>query len=258
MNVSCTPGVTGSWTCPTGFTSFWQNTNNNAVAPAGSTFSTCGTSYLPGCATATATTIPDISNAPDYTSLLSKNGKLYTIVQFETPQPGAMYLSQVKVGANGVLAPVPGTLVPVDFSAYGGLLNPCAGSTTPWQSHLGSEESYLQNARDFEATYFGASTSVGGSNTYTTVGYNSLTANSASVAYYQFQQALMMRYFGKYPSATAASDITTNLDPYMYGYITEVSVSAAGAPVATKHMALGRAAWECVPASRMSQLACAC
>ena len=155
-----------------------------------------------------------------------------------------MYMTQVQQGAGGVLSPVPNTLVPVDFSAFGGLLNPCAGSTTPWQTHLGSEESYLANARDFEATFYGASTPVGGANTYSTVGFNDLSSNSSSLAYNQFAMATMMRYFGKYPAAVSNSDITTNIDPYAYGYITEVKVSPAGAPVATKHMALGRAAWE--------------
>ena len=145
--------------------------------------------------------------------------------------------------ANGVLAPTPGTLVPVDFSAYGGLLNPCAGSTTPWQSHIGGEESILVNARDFEATYFGASTPVGGSNTYTTVGFNNLAVSSSSLSYYQMQLATLVRYFGEYPATVTATDIATYIDPYMYGYIVEVKV-VNGAPVATKHMALGRNAWE--------------
>ena len=150
---------------------------------------------------------------------------------------------QVVQNANGVLTPKPNTLVPVDFSAYGGLLNPCAGSTTPWQSHIGGEESILVNARDFEATYFSATTSVGGSNTYNTVGFNSLTANSASLSYNQMQLATMVRYFGEYPATVTANDIATYIDPYMYGYIVEVKV-VSGAPVATKHMSMGRNAWE--------------
>ena len=32
------------------------------------------------------------------------------------------------------------SISPVDWSAYGGLSGPCAGSTTPWNTHLGSEE----------------------------------------------------------------------------------------------------------------------
>ena len=151
--------------------------------------------------------------------------------------PVSLLAAQVVQGANGVLTAKPGTLQPVDFSAYGGIIRPCAGSTTPWQSHLGSEESIMVNARDFEATFYGASTPVGGSNTYTTVGYNSLASSSGSVL------LQMMRYFGEYPATVINSDITTNIDPYMYGFINEVKV-VNGAPVATKHMAMGRNPWE--------------
>ena len=177
-------------------------------------------------------------------SLLSVNGNLYSIVQFEAPQPAAMYMTQVVQDANGVLTPKPKTLVPVDFSAYGGLLNPCAGSTTPWQSHIGGEESILVNARDFEGTYYGGSTSLGGSNTYTTMGYTNLTASSSAMSYTQAQLYSMVRYFGEYPATVTATDIANYIDPYMYGYIVEVKVGANGAPVATKHFSIGRNAWE--------------
>jgi secreted PhoX family phosphatase len=171
-------------------------------------------------------------------SLLNVNSKLYAIAQFEST-PAMMYMTQVTQGANGVLTPTPNTLVPVDFSAYGGLSRPCAGSTTPWQSHLGSEETIMVNARDFEANFYGTSTNVGGSNTYATVGFSatSLTGSGG--------QGLLdhMRYFGKYPATVTTNDIITNIDPYMYGYINEVKV-VSGVPVATKHFSIGRAAWE--------------
>ena len=37
---------------------------------------------------------------------------------------------------------------PLDFSAHGGVWVPCAGSVTPWETHLGSEE-YEPDAKDF-------------------------------------------------------------------------------------------------------------
>ena len=37
---------------------------------------------------------------------------------------------------------------PLDFSAHGGVWTPCAGSVTPWQSHIGSEE-YEPDAKAF-------------------------------------------------------------------------------------------------------------
>lgn len=42
----------------------------------------------------------------------------------------------------------PAAVQPVDWSALGGLWNPCAGSRTPWGSHLGGEE-YEPDARPF-------------------------------------------------------------------------------------------------------------
>ena len=37
--------------------------------------------------------VKDISNNPDFTSLLDVNGKLYSITQFESPRPGVAYVS---------------------------------------------------------------------------------------------------------------------------------------------------------------------
>lgn len=43
-----------------------------------------------------------------------------------------------------------GTLASVNWASSGGLWVPCAGQTSPWQTHLGSEE-YPPDARDWEA-----------------------------------------------------------------------------------------------------------
>ena len=246
QNVTCKAGssfagVTAP-SCPTGFTSLLESTANNLLMPAGAVVPACPTpsstagSWIAGCNTATASTVLEISNYPDYMSLLSVNNNLYSIVQFEST-PAMMYMTQVVQNANGVLSAKPGTLVPVDFSAYGGLSRPCAGSTTPWQTHLGSEETIMVNARDFEATFYGSSTSVGGSATYATVGYNSLTTSSG------MNLLDMVRYFGEYPATVTTSDVATYIDPYMYGFINEVKI-VGGLPVATKHMAMGRNPWE--------------
>ena len=61
---------------------------------------------------------------------------------------------------------------PIDFSADGGIWTPCAGSLSPWNTHLGSEE-YEPDARAHEANpekssvtqfarnYYGSSTMIG-------------------------------------------------------------------------------------------------
>ena len=64
-NVTCTAGKAKTWTCPTGVSWFYENAATSAIVPAGTTFASCGSSYLPGCPTATATTFPEVSNYPD-------------------------------------------------------------------------------------------------------------------------------------------------------------------------------------------------
>ena len=41
-------------------------------------------------------------------------------------------------------------MTPIDFSADGGIWTPCAGSLSPWNTHLGSEE-YEPDAKAHEA-----------------------------------------------------------------------------------------------------------
>ena len=97
---------------------------------------------------------PMISNATDFSSLLQKDGKLYIVSHFET-RPAAVYVTKVDADpATGELKPI--DTAPVDFSAFGGLWVPCAGSITPWGTHLGSEE-YEPDARVIEATKISAS-----------------------------------------------------------------------------------------------------
>jgi secreted PhoX family phosphatase len=106
--------------------------------------------------------------------------------------------------------PVTGQLTPrglrnVDFSATDGLWIPCNGSTTPWMTHLGSEEyepdAWLYEDKPLEA---------------------------------------MNLYLGT-PGKTAAEG---GAKPYMYGHIVEVAVNADGTTHATKHYAMGRLAFE--------------
>ena len=78
-----------------------------------------------------------ISVDADFTSLLPIGGKLYSITHFEN-RPGAMYLSELLQDADGNLTMI--STAPIDFSGLNGLWVPCAGSVTPWNTHLGSEE----------------------------------------------------------------------------------------------------------------------
>lgn len=96
---------------------------------------------------------------------------------------------------------------PLDFShVHGGWVH-CAGSVTPWGTHLGSEE-YEPDAKQWRDD-------------------NSSEYNAA-----------MATYFG--PTANALTD----MNPYDYGYPVEVDVQSFGEATVTKHYAMGRIALE--------------
>jgi secreted PhoX family phosphatase len=84
-----------------------------------------------------------ISNSNDFSSLLQVDGKLFMLTHFEEI-PGGIYLSKLDQDRNTGELKVSHTR-PLDLSAVNGGWNHCAGSTTPWQTHLGTEE-YEPNA----------------------------------------------------------------------------------------------------------------
>ena len=93
----------------------------------------------------------------------------------------------------------------VDFSGVDGLWIPCNGSTTPWMTHLGSEE-YEPNAQYFETRPLEA----------------------------------MNLYFGTLGKTAAEG----GANPYHYGHLVEVKVGPDGATTVVKHYAMGRLAFE--------------
>jgi len=141
----------------------------------------------------------------DHTAIIEKEGKLHMVSQFEC-QVGAMYTAELKQSADGQLSPVANTLKFIDQSAYKGGWVHCAGSKTPWNSMIGSEE-YEPDARLAEAD-----------------GIN------PSDIYY----ASAKHFFGGDAS---------KLNPYYYGWTPEVKIEG-GEPVYQKHYAMGRAAHE--------------
>ncbi len=84
-----------------------------------------------------------ISRKNDYSSLLQLSQGLFMLTHFEEI-PGAIYLSELSQQRESGLLNVERTR-PLDLSEVRGGWNFCAGSTTPWQTHLGSEE-YEPNA----------------------------------------------------------------------------------------------------------------
>ncbi|BCO10370.1 alkaline phosphatase [Desulfolithobacter dissulfuricans] len=158
-----------------------------------------------------------ISVDNDFSSLLPVGNKLFMVSHFES-RPGAMYLTELgQDQKTGKLKAI--KTENIDFSAVGGLWVPCAGSVTPWGTHLGSEE-YPNNARATEA--------------------------AKSMDDIEDYDKPMARYFGLDPYATSTTvvDFRRVFKPYRYGYPVEVAVSEDGKPTVYKHYAMGRVAVE--------------
>ncbi|KAL3138685.1 hypothetical protein ABBQ32_006440 [Trebouxia sp. C0010 RCD-2024] len=161
------------------------------------------------------------SSSPDFTSLLPVGDRLFSFVHFESPTPSAIYMLELEqdVGTCQLRAIA---MTPVDWSDWGGLWTPCAGSVTPWNTHLGSEE------YEPDALAFSVATSVED------------IANYAALKNIQ----AFMRYFGKYPNDTSLEDIKELFLPYRYGHATQLTANPNGTYKAEKLYALGRQSWE--------------
>ncbi|WP_373069438.1 PhoX family phosphatase [Sulfurimonas sp.] len=101
-----------------------------------------------------------ISNKNDFSSLHYKEGSYFLLTQFESA-PAAIYLTKLQREQNGIFKAL--STKSLDLSSIGGLWVPCAGSVTPWGSHLGSEEyepdASLEYVKRPMAKYFGNDTS---------------------------------------------------------------------------------------------------
>ncbi|MCB1353398.1 MAG: DUF839 domain-containing protein [Rhodobacteraceae bacterium] len=157
-----------------------------------------------------------VSADADFSSLLPVGDKLFSISHFES-RPGAMYVSELSQDPDtGLLTAV--STRPVDFSSVGGLWVPCAGSVTPWGSHLGSEE-YEPDAREVQ---------------------DAAALEDIDDYFYP-----MARYFGVDPSKMTLDEFRAVFNPYAYGWLTEVAVTnEAGDTAVSKHYAMGRLAHE--------------
>lgn len=76
-------------------------------------------------------------SGPDHTSILSYEGHLYAITQLECDVGGA-YITKLEQAADGTLTAVSTSYI--DAANVYGLYVNCAGMTTRWNTHLGSEE----------------------------------------------------------------------------------------------------------------------
>jgi len=160
-----------------------------------------------------------ISNAADFTSLLKVGTKLFSVTQFES-LPGGMYLSELSQDAATGALSIKSTQ-PIDFSDVNGLWNPCAGSVSPWGTHLGSEE-YPLDARNYE------------------------TAATLGDLQYPDDVKSMSRYYGVdgFNAATTIADVRAVFNPYTAGHVIEINVAENGSYTVAKHYSMGRMAIE--------------
>lgn len=149
---------------------------------------------------------PVISNDNDFASLLrGRRGDLFMVSHFES-RPAAMYVTELDQKRDGEL--VAKRTRALDFSHVKGGWVHCAGSVTPWGTHLGSEE-YEPDARQWRD--------------------NNISAYNAEMA----------TYF-----KAAPADALNVMNPYDYGYPVEVKVDSFNDAQVVKHYAMGRLALE--------------
>ena len=160
---------------------------------------------------------PMISPSTDFSSILEKDGKLYVVSHFET-RPAAVYVTKVQQADDGMLTAV--DTKAVDFSADWGLWVPCAGSVTPWGTHLGSEE-YEPDAAKVEGA-----------------------ASVDELKKLDEDPTAMAMYFGFDPTKDDIDAFSKVFNPYAYGYITEIAIGDDGKATGVKHYAMGRFAHE--------------
>ena len=157
----------------------------------------------------------EVSPRPDFTSLLRAGNGLAALTQFEH-LPGAVYCSTLQQRDDGRLQAT--ATRALKLQALHGTWLPCAGSVTPWGSHLGSEE-YEPDARVF---------------------FEAADAGLRADHYL----SLMTRYFGYSPEARAVQ-LAGAFNPYRYGFAVEHSVQGSCDAVTSKRRyAMGRLSME--------------
>jgi len=151
---------------------------------------------------------PVISQAMDYTSILPRGDKIFMVTHFENT-PSALYVTEVRQDeVTGDLTPV--DTKPISFAQYGGVVETCAGVTTPWSSHLGSEE-WDPNAKAYDPA-------------------------TGSIGDDDYAEAILS-YLGP-------NGVLTDTTPYNYGWTPEVFVDDEGNATGVVHYAMGRFAHE--------------
>lgn len=166
---------------------------------------------------------PYVAQTPDANSLMDIGGTPYLVTQFEYENndsagnnfygklPMTMTLSKLSQASSDGKMTV-NSVKQVNFSAVNGLWIPCAGSRSPWNTHLGSEE-YEPDARCDAA-----------------VGDFTYAASSSCTG---------MEYTARMNAFRTLYGIPT-ASPYNYGLTPEVTIAIDGTSTVEKWYTLGR------------------
>lgn len=165
---------------------------------------------------------PTIASSNDFTSLLQVEGNLFAVNHFES-NPAGWFVTRVNQdAATGALSAA--WTKAIDLSSVDGAWTSCAGSVTPWGTHLGGEE-YPPDARGIEQAMVD----------FATFSTHGSRGDVTPVAKYKGFSPLTAANFDAFAAQYSA---------YFHGYPIEVRVDAAGTPTVAKHYAMGRVAIE--------------
>ena len=165
-----------------------------------------------------------VSNMEDFVSLLKTSNiaspnTVWAVVHLEDKPANIQVLQLEQAADTGILTVK--KIHKADFSGDNGLIATCAGSVSPWNTHLGGEEWGVPNSLKWDSAVTGAFTS---------------TSDLGS-------DVLGLRHLGLHDDDLAT--IKNSWTPYMHRWVNEVSIDdskSADEPVitATKHYSMGR------------------
>ena len=166
-----------------------------------------------------------ISNYTDFSSILPVGDRLFGVSHFEG-SPGALYVNELDQDlATGALSVLSSRVI--DMSAWGGIWTPCAGTVSPWGTHLGSEE-YEPDARLFAEAE----------------ALEDVDPFVISFSAYFGLDVFTDEDEDDLPDAVTLTELREVFDPYRYGFPTEITVNPYGVATAVKHMGMARVSSE--------------
>lgn len=178
---------------------------------------------------------PYLSNNIDFTSLIQKNDRIYSISHSEDV-PGNTFLLNISQNSETGELTVDNVHV-MDWTALKGVWSPCAGSVSPWNTHLGAEEYEPDSADIWDQSDFDTA-------------YESDEWDEHVGAQLQYA----MRFWNVYPDlpinkslwdhAQYLSDAKLSFFPYAYGYTFEIALDDYGKYSMWKHYSMGRRSGE--------------